>query len=195
MKHILIFALVLLCFIFGAVSCELSDASGGKVNEEATVNPDIINEGLPSDTEKEETVAAEIGKEYSIDVWSLKVNSMTFTDKVADSEYFGFNADEGTKYLVIDVTIVNNDKSAKIFMPSFSFGTETKPQVIYKEEYEYSSTIMLGYSKDMHNSTVQPLASKTGEIIISVPDTVVNDKSNASLVFTYSNQKVIYNLP
>lgn len=169
-----------------------------KANEPATQNPELTQPAAPDTTASPETIAntdAVLGTAYTIGDWSITINSVSYNTRVADNAYYGHVAEEGSKYLVVNLTVTNNGKTANAFLNTYSFGNDVvRTKVVYKGEYEYTSTNMLGYSRDMHDDSVQPLASSTGEVIFSLPDTVVNGDDDAELIFYNQDAQVSLNI-
>lgn len=107
----------------------------------------------------------------------LKDWTITITDaKIVDSislNYGSYSPEEdGDKYLQLFVSVENNGKQSAQFLPPISVGNSVSTKLIYNNEYEFSSTNLLGYQNDLHTSTVNPLSSRTGEIIFEVSPAV-----------------------
>lgn len=70
----------------------------------------------PKDANTETPLA--VGKAGTLGDWSVTVTKVQMKDSVSDNQYMSFKPEEGSKYLLVDVTITNNGKSAATFLPS-----------------------------------------------------------------------------
>lgn len=128
-----------------------------------------------------ETSVLAIGDESSLKDWSISVTGFEFTSRI-DNGYSYFDSDEGNQFGVVSLSVTNNGTEAANFLPSFGYGDDVIGKIIYNEEYEYSSTQLLGYESDMHDKFLNPLSSASGVIVFEVPEAVVN--GSESLIFT-----------
>ena len=69
-------------------------------------------------------------------------------------------------------------------------GKDIKAKLVYGE-YDFSSTNLLGYSEDLHNTALNPLSSKTGVIAFSVTKDIA-DLSALNLVFFTNNESYTF---
>lgn len=144
----------------------------------------------PQETETESTPVHALNEECSIKDWTFTTTAVEITTHVADGEYFGFDADEGNKYLMVDMTITNNGTTAASFLPSFGLNDDISAKVIYQGTYEFSATDLMGYSQEMHDSTVNPLSSKSGRIAFEIPDSVADSTEELVLVISAGQESV-----
>lgn len=112
-----------------------------------------------------------IGDIITIDDWEITLNSFYVTDSIKNSEYTSYEADEGSKYVVVDLTVKNLGTKANTFVEYISLTNEKVTcKIIYQNKYEYSSTNLLAYDNDLHHTTLNPLESYTGILAYSVVD-------------------------
>lgn len=143
-------------------------------NKESSVNTTEVD-NQPSTTEKttesakDETFA--IGDVIKLNGWNITVNSVSFEEKIAQSQYFSFTPDEGSVYLVLDITVKNVGTTADSFMPSFSLNN-SGAQIIYDDTYKFSCSTLLGYDKDLNDKHLNPLAEANGILVFSVVNEV-----------------------
>ena len=145
----------------GGTAQSQTDATAAAVSEETVEyteeeTTEAIVEEVTTEAETEaETVA--IGTPAVIGNWTVTVDNVQTLDSVPD-EYGQFNADEGNKYLLISLTAANDGKEADTFMPSYGMSNDISAKVLYGDGYEFTQTQLLGYSKSMMNSTINPLS-------------------------------------
>ena len=146
---------------------------------------------LEATTEAETTEAASasgsvlaIGEEGTLKDWSVVVTNAEITDSIKENDYYGFSPEEGNKYIAIDVTVSNNGKNAANFLPSFGMGDDVSAKVLYQGDYEFSATNLLGYSKSLYDTSVNPLSTKSGIVAFEIPDAVASADEELILVIS-----------
>ena len=110
-------------------------------------------------------------------------------DSIPD-EYGTFSPDAGNKYLVVSISVTNNGKTADTFLPSFGMGDDVQAKLLYGDGYEFSSTQLLGYSKSLHDQTLNPLSTKEGDIAFEIPDSVASATDEIVLQFKAGNNSL-----
>ena len=173
----------------------LSTACGGNVTQntqntstspttQSTDAPEITTELISSN----EIGLSETGK---LSTWAITVEKISFEDKISDNEFTAFTPDsEGNKFLSIALKVENIGKEADHFLPSFSLSNDVNAKVLFGDGYEFSMTNLLGYEKNLANSTINPLSSQSGEIFFEVPEKVYN--SDELLILKFSvDQKTL----
>lgn len=153
-----------------------------KAMPETTATESETEETTEAVSESGDTLA--IGQDGALGDWTITVTNMEITDSIKENSYLGFSPEEGNKYLSIDITVTNNGKNAASFLPSFGLSTDISAKLLYQGDYKFSSTNLLGHSKDMHNSTVNPLSSKSGIIAFEIPDSVASSEEELILVIS-----------
>lgn len=66
-------------------------------------------------------------------------------------------------------------------------------KAIFKDKYEYTYTITM-IDKDLSNESIKPLSSKTGFVVMEVPDTVANSEDGLILKLEKDKDKATINL-
>lgn len=127
-----------------------------------------------------------LGDTITLGNWEITVTDFSFKAELeSDYSTITYPAGEGNQYGVAYVTVTNTGTEADNFLPTYSFSSkDVRAKIYYQDEYEYSGTIILGYSKDLHDSHMNPLTEKTGILAFSVPDSVADD--DGKLVLTFS---------
>ena len=70
------------------------------------------------------------------------------------------------QYAQIAATVSNKGKQTDKFLPSFGFGDDVSVKLLFGDGYEFSATQLLGYDKDLHDASINPLSSQEGEIFV-----------------------------
>lgn len=133
------------------------------------------------------------GDTITIDKWEITLNSTEVTDRINDknSDILYFSPDEGSKYLVVNLTVKNLSKNSETFLPAMYMNSDTKATVHY-QEYEFNSTNLMGYSDDLHLSSLNPLSSKTGIIAFEIAEDVLSLLDELKLVFSASSESYTF---
>ncbi|MNZ65152.1 Telomeric repeat-binding factor 2 [compost metagenome] len=121
--------------------------------------------------------------------WEVVLNSFEFNQKVSD-EYFSSSADEGNKFLILNYTVTNQGTEADNFT-SMIGGVEMK--ALFQDKYEYTYTITM-IDKDLSKESIKPLSSKTGFVVMEVPDTVAKSEDGLILKLAKDKAKATINL-
>lgn len=156
------------------------------------------NQTEETQTENTDNAAAElettlqINEEGVLNDWSITVTNAEITDTIKENDYYGFTPEDGNKYLFIEVSITNNGKDASTFLPSISYGDTVSAKVLYQQEYEYSPSMLLGYSNDLHNTSVNPLSTKTGAITFELPDSIASTDEELILQFSGGKSELLF---
>lgn len=158
---------------------------------EANANNEQTGEAAAEEPAKEpeapKEVAYKVGDKFNLGDWEVVLDSFEFNQKVSD-DYFSSSADEGNKFLVLNYTVTNQGTEADDFT-SMIGGVDMK--AVFQDKYEYKYTITM-IDKDLSKESIKPLSSKTGFVVMEVPDTVatsedslilklVDDKANATI--------------
>lgn len=145
--------------------------------EQTTESPSTTESSISDDQQSVDDASTAIhalNEECAIGNWAVIATNAEIVDTVEENDYYGFTADDGNKYLMIDLTVTNNGTSADTFLPSVGLSSAISAKVVYQGSYEYSSTNLLGYSQEMHDTSVNPLSSKSGRIAFEIPDSVAD---------------------
>ncbi|GIP05994.1 DUF4352 domain-containing protein [Paenibacillus lautus] len=144
------------------------DAAGETVKEEPS------KEAATEPTKEEpKEVSNKPGEKFTLGDWEVVLDSFEFDQKVS-ADMFSSSADEGNKFLILNYTVTNNGKEAKDFT-SIIGGVSMK--AIFKEEYEYNYTVTM-IDGDLGTGSIKPLATKSGFVVIEVPDSVADSKES-----------------
>ena len=79
-----------------------------------------------------------------------------------------------------EFTIANN----------IGYGDDVSAKLLYGDGYEFSATNLMGYSNEMHDASINPLSSQSGEIAFEIPESVVNSTDEILIQFSSGNDKI-----
>lgn len=179
MKKKLMLLLLATTMLAGCGNTAKTDSVDTKTDAVAITEVDTSTTEAPEDTQEnvvssDENVVYSLNEECVLKDWSIIASNVEITDAVAENEYYGFTPDDGNKYLVIDITVTNNGTAADTFLPSYGLSDDISAKVIFQGTYEYSSTNLLGYGEELHDTSVNPLSSKSGRVSFEIPDTIAD---------------------
>lgn len=161
--------------------------------EEASQENDGETEAPEIDDKTEETIS-NIGDNVVLKDWEISVTDVQIIESIS-ADYISFSPKEsGNKYAQVFVTVNNKGKQSDTFLPSYAMGDDVHAKILYGDGYEFTSTVLLGYNNDLHNSGINPLSSKTGEIIFEIPETVASAEDELVIQFVSGNDTVKFKL-
>ncbi len=166
----IIIIVIILCGVIKGITTGLPKSSDTKESSNSENSTTVAGETTSKEVATEEYL--KINDEGKIGDWTIVITNVEITDKIMQGNYANFSPDEGNKYLKIDCTITNNGTSSHTFLSSFSLKNDLSAKILYQSSYEYSSVNLLGYSEELHDSTLNPLVSKSGSITFKIPDSV-----------------------
>lgn len=92
--------------------------------------------------------------------------------------------------MILNYTVTNEGTEADNFT-SMIGGVDMK--AIFQDKYEYKYTITM-IDKDLSNESIKPLSSKTGFVVMEVPDTVATSEDSLILKLADDKDKATINL-
>ncbi len=157
-----------------------SNASTVEITETSTIS------------EESEVTIYNIGDTVHLGDWEITVNSVEAVDSIQNT-YGAFKPDEGNKYVSVNVTVKNLGKETDTFLPTYNLLNDVSAKIIY-QEYEFSGTNLLGYDDDLHDTSLNPLSSKTGIMAFSIAAEVAENLSELHLIFSEKDASCDYSL-
>lgn len=186
----------------GSGGPKTSETTAALETEISTTATETTEEVTEETTTEEETTEPEteapletvpIGEVAMLNNWNITVDEVQIMQSVPDN-YGKFDAGEGNQYLLVSVSVSNEGKEAGIFLKSFGLSDDVSTLVIYGDGYEFSPTMLLGYSKSMVDSSINPLSSKSGDIAFEIPDSVADTTDELILQFTAGNSELNFKI-
>lgn len=217
-KMRIIFVASLACaFIASGCGAESSPASNEQEND-SVISSDQPTEAEPTNDEteedKEDSSQAtddaepesddqpeedpeqiyEIGDSATLNDWTITVTDMKIVKSI-EADYGAFLPNEdGNKFLQIFVTVDNDGKESDTFLPYVCMGDDVYAKVFFTGDYEFSSTNLIGYDHELHNTSINPLSSKTGEIVFEIPEKVSESDDELLLQFMTSSDSLKFKI-
>lgn len=177
------FGLILMICAFLVISACGNNTTSSDSPQQNEQNVDAAGEAVKEEPSKEaatepakeepKEVSNKPGEKFALGDWEVVLDSFEFDQKVS-ADMFSSSADEGNKFLILNYTVTNNGKEAKDFT-SIIGGVSMK--AIFKEEYEYNYTVTM-IDGDLGTGSIKPLATKSGFVVIEVPDSVADSKES-----------------
>lgn len=181
------------CSIFALAGCVVVPAESPDPTASVT-NPEKTSTPVPTPDDSSDESYLGISDTGTLKDWSITVTDVEITDRIVNDDFglsgLGFSPDDGNQYVKVDCTITNNGTSADTFLPSYGFKNDVSAKILYREEYEYSSSWLAGFSEDLHNATINPLSSKSGIIVFEMPDSVTSSDDELILVLSAGKDKI-----
>ncbi len=170
---------------------EASVDSGAAGTEQQTQIPQT--ETQEEEQQQEETIY-NMGETAQLGEWDVSVTDMQLIESISENYIEYRPQNEGGKYIQVFVTVTNNGKQSNTFLPSFVYGDAVYARILYADGYEFNSTQLLGYSKDLHDSNLNPLTQGTGEILFEVPDTVASSADELLIRFSAGEEAISFKI-
>lgn len=190
-------AVLMLTGVLTACGGDSKPATTPSVQETASEAAITEAETTTAETPETETEASStvtpMGEVATLKDWNITITNMQMLDSI-DNGYGSFVPDEGNKYMLVSAAIENIGKTAGTFLPSFGMNDDVSVKVLYGDGYEFSLTQLLGYQKDLINSTVNPLSSKEGDMAFEVPNSVAEATESIIIEFNAGKDKVAFSL-
>lgn len=197
------FGIVLVALLLLVTACgDAASTSTGTQNAnaavkdqgtEANANEEQTGEAVAEEPAKEQEAPKEVtyktGDKFKLGDWEVVLDSFEFNQKVSD-DYLSSSADEGNKFLILNYTVTNEGTEVDNFT-SMIGGVDMK--AIFQDKYEYKYTITM-IDKDLSNESIKPLSSKTGFVVMEVPDTVATSEDSLILKLEDDKDKATINL-
>lgn len=201
MKKRLFLSMLALC-TFVCLSCTTNfkkNIDSGKDSKQSS--PESLSDTKKKDnnSKDEEEISKndnilKTGEESKLGDWEIKLEKTKITKEIEQNDYFKFEADEGSQYLCVYLTVKNTAKDSTTFLPSFSIKEAPHSKIIYQNEYEFSASHLLGLEKDLHDSSLNPLSSKKGLIAFEIPDEVISSEDELLFILEEGEKEVKYKI-
>ena len=131
-------------------------------------------------------------EEVEIGDWVATMTGYSFEDEWSDG-FLTYSADDGNKYLLVDLTVTNNGTKADTFVTKYyAYDGDIKAKIYYQDKYEYQINNFMGsVGDDLSSLSIKPLETKEGSLIFKVPDTVASEDGSVTMELTLN--KDVYN--
>ena len=174
-------------------SSEKAETTTVAATETTTAESTSVEETTTAPETDAATETIPMGQAEKIGDWNVTVSNMQILDVLQDG-YGEFKPDAGNKLLLISMSVSNEGKTADSFLPTYAMGDDTSVKVIYGDGYEFTRTNLLGYSKSINDSTINPLSSKDGDITFEIPESVASATDPIILEISNGNEKIHFSV-
>lgn len=182
------------CFaaVYNIKETKKDDSSSSESVSDADSNSDGKSENSSNDENKSKKYS--VGDTATINDFEITVDSIEVTDKIDSGNYTYFSPkDEGSKYLVVNATVKNIASESQEFLPVVITNNDVSVKIQYND-YEFNSSNLLGFSDDLHMTSLNPLSSKTGVIAFEIADEALESIDEFELVFSSGKEKYSFAL-
>lgn len=124
-------------------------------------------------------------EEVEIGDWVATMTGYSFEDEWSDG-FLTYSADDGNKYLLVDLTVTNNGTKANTFVTKYyAYDGDIKAKIYYQDKYEYNINNFMGsVGDDLSSLSIKPLETKEGSLIFKVPDAVASEDGSVTMELT-----------
>lgn len=198
-KKTMLFMGLLAAVSISAASCGKAPSdSGNDAKTEGDTELVLNNEAndsealdAPEETEsQEEEVIHSIGESIALKDWEISITDVKVVDSVSSDYMIYEPKEEGNKFAQLFVTAQNKGKEADRFLPSFGYDDDVFVKLYYGDGYEFSATQLLGYDNDLHDSTINPLSSQSGEVAFEIPESVASASDEVIIKFISGEESI-----
>lgn len=195
MKKLLLVTLLIGLLLLPGCSFSYTPPSADNTQKSSSDNETDDKIDNPPATEKEEKdTIYQISDSASLKDWNITVTDSKIVDSIA-ADYGSFRPkEEGNKFIQVFVIVDNEGKQSEYFLPSINVGNVVRAKVLYGDGYEFSASNLLGYSNDLHDSVINPLSSRTGEIVFEIPSSVAESEDELTIQFSSGNDAVKFKI-
>lgn len=134
-----------------------------------------------------------IGETGTIGDWSITISNMQISDSIS-VDYGSYSPDDGNKYLILSGKVENNGKESATFLPMIGTNKDINAKILYGDGYEFTASNFLGYDNDLHDSSINPLSSKEGDITFEIPDSVAGSDEELLLKLSADSNELIFKI-
>lgn len=171
MKKI-IFIFVIAAIVCTISGCKIQSKKGGNTTTSSSTNQ-VYNETTETVSETKDDVIIKLGETVTLNDFEIAVDSAEIKTKIENSQYTAYTPDDGNVYIVVNITVKNIDKNASTFLPIVSLTKDIRSKLLCND-YEFTSTNLLAYSENLHDTFLNPLSSKSGVIAFSVSEEIAD---------------------
>jgi len=171
---------------------------------EAVENEGAEDEVVEVATEDEEVVEEEIittvalGDTFEIDGFEITLQGVEIVDWVerenSSRTSWGWEPDEGSKFVLVELSATNNNTEATEMFSRFSRRGEMGARIMYRDSFEFLRTDFLGWEYRLEGVNVNPLSTISGKIPFMVPDVALDGDESLVLELFIANEVFTHNL-
>ena len=199
LKKIAILLLVFFaCFVVGIAipSNDTSETQNHNTKISETTQAETTMESSSADssiTSDATTTNSLFPNSQDVGDWSITVNGFSFQNEISAGLITAYQAKDGNYYAVVDLSVMNNGTTADTFLPVISFDGGMNTKITYGK-YEYDSTYLVGYERNLIGEEFNPLISTDGAIVFEMPAQAENSSEPLYLVINDADSSATFQL-
>lgn len=176
--------LLMLSFVVSLVACAGDTKPANSVPEKA--------ETEQSDSPRDENPESfELGDIFTLGDWDIAL-FVEFYESIQYDGFFEFTPEDGSQYCLLEVFVKNNGTTAATFFPSLRVGDENVSiTLIYKDTYEYTPSVLMGHSGDIHDKMLNPLTELSGVLAFQVPQEVADNQDEVAIRVSLGDESAV----
>lgn len=164
-----------------------------EASKQITATPTPVPTATPEPTPA--VTQLKLGDKATVGDWAFTVKKVSTKTKIKTSQYMGYEAEKGNKYVCVTMSVKNNGAEESKFLPSVGMENKMITAIIhYQDQYEYKPYELISYKKDLANESIKPLAKKNGMIVFEVPKEVASHLGKCTLQVGTTSESVVYPL-
>lgn len=165
-----------------------------KVNEALEKEAETGTITEPVEVELHENTMLEIGQPVILEDWEVTVNAYELVDSISDN-YLLFTPQDAGQYLKAKVTITNKGNESLRLLPMIADTSKDLYFVVQNQQEELIQPVnLLSYREGLFSKTVEPGETISGFIPFEIPDDLIVNDDDLSLVVYLAPQSVCYPL-
>lgn len=169
---ILISAFIILGVIFSDSDSENS-ASKSTQSEPVQESTEIADTPV-QETPQTPTEPVFSPQTYTAGNWEITINDFQYKDSISSGLLTEYQAEENSKFCVVNLTVKNIGNEMDVFLPLVSFGDETSARINWNG-YAYTPSVdVLNPNGSLFSETLNPLVSTSGDLIFEIPNEVID---------------------
>lgn len=115
--------------------------------------------------------------------WEITVSDFSYEDSMSAGLLHAYQAEDGSKYCIISVTVKNTGTQADTFLPLFATTNDTTAKIKWNG-YEYTRSELVWSKDNLSMETLNPLVSTSGQLAFELPDEAIESEEVPVLVFS-----------
>ena len=186
----MVIVIMLFTWLSGGLAIARSDSSEREPVQSSSESAKESSSPVSIEAKDETPKHLTVGESSRIGDWEVTLTSFEVLKKV-DSSFGYFTPDEGNRYVVAYFTVKNAGEDSGTFLSQYSIYGRLRAKILYQNDYEFTSTNLLGHDNDLHNKSLNPLTSISGIIAFDIVQEVA-ESGELVLELSQGNEKIAY---
>ena len=121
----------------------------------------------------------------------ITLQSIIITKELQLMHFSLFKAEEGYKYVVVNLELKNIGENLNVFLPISIFNEEKTATLVYSRRRQFKSMLLLILPGDLHGKRIEPQTSTEGFIVFRVEEDAL--LGNFELSITNAENVIVFN--